>query len=107
MATATAQKWFAGVREGGRGVTFRVTFYQLDELKADTLWVNNTPLATEITKVGDTTYVTSFVHVTEDQSNKPLVTTDQFSGELQIYTKGKKEKLAINSFKNLEPTMYP
>ena len=107
MARATAQKWVAGVKDGGRGITFRVLFYDLDELNADTLWINDFPLSTEITKVGDTTYVSSFIHVTGDRPNQPLIKDEQFSGELQIYVKDKKKKLPISSFQNLEPTMYP
>lgn len=108
LSTSTSQEWAAGVRNGGRGVTFRVTFYQLDEeLKADTLWVNNYPLETEITRVGDTTYITSFIHVLDDQPEQPLIKDDVYSGKLQVYIKDKKKELDVGSFRALPSTQYP
>ena len=106
LATTTAQKWSPGVQNAGRGVTFRVTFFQLDELKADTLWVNGIPLETEITRVGDTTYITSFVHATE-QNPSTLVKEDVFTGKLQLLVKDKKKELDLGNFKQLPPTEYP
>ena len=107
LVEATAQKWTSGARGGDRGVTFRLKFYKLQELKADTLLVNNTPMGTEITKVGDTLYVTSFVHVPQDAPMPKLIRDTTFSGYLNVFVKNENHLLNIKSFKQIPTTLYP
>ena len=107
LAKTTAQRWSAGAKGGGRGVTFRLNFYKLDkELVADTLWVNNQPLTTEITTVGDTTYVTSFFF-TEDVERKTLANDIAYSGFLQVRIRDKKQEISVPYFSVIDSEYHP
>jgi hypothetical protein len=98
LTKATAERWAGGARGSGRGVTFRLHFYQLEtEIKTDTLWVNDIPLTTEVTHVGDTTFVNaSYFSATPEQ--KSLANDLDYSGHLQIYIKDQAKRLPITTF---------
>lgn len=101
----TAERWTTGARGGGRGVTFRLKFYQLQEaLVADTLWVNGLPLSTEVTQVGDTTYINSFYY-TEQVEGKTLANDTAYLGELQLLHKKRKLRLPVSPF-TIKATEY-
>ena len=98
LAKASAQRWSAGARGGDRGVTFRVRFYKLEEdLQADTLVVNDTPLTTEITTVGDTTYVTSFFY-TNKTEERTLANAAEYTGKLRVIVAEKPHYISIDRF---------
>jgi hypothetical protein len=104
---ATAQKFAMGARGGDRGVTFQVKFYNLgQELKSDTLWVNNIAMQTELTNVGDTSFVSAY-YATQIEHQPPLVLDTAFTGALNVYMNDKRYKMKINSFKILAPLFYP
>ncbi len=108
LVEATAQRWNTGARNGYKGVTFRVKFYALQEaLKADTLWVNNIPLSVELTKVGDTAYVSSFFTAPQDEYKAQLITDTAYSGVLQFYVKNQKSALKISHFHIIPIAIYP
>lgn len=107
---ATAQPWVAGAaRADGvatRGVTFRMKFYTLQtDLVADTLWINNTALLTEITEVADTTYVSAFYY-TQNETDKTLVNDATYSGKLKVLFNNKNHVLGPKPFRKLPVIPY-
>lgn len=107
LSEATYQKWTMGVKDGGRGITFRVKFYNLNqELLSDTLWVNNVAMETELTNVGDTTYVSAF-YTTNVEYKPTLVLDTAYTGLLNIYAKDKRYKMKIKGFKRTPEAFYP
>ncbi len=107
LAKATAQKWIMGARDAGRGVTFQLKFYNTKQaFTTDTLWANTVPMTTELTRVGDTTFVTSF-YTTLAENQPVLINESVFEGKLNIYVDGKKHKLPIKTFAQLPLAVYP
>ena len=107
MVDATAQHWTAGIREGGRGIRFLVKFYQLqEEIPAEKLVVNQIPMDVEVTKVGDTTYVTSFFHTTEENHPK-LVNDPQYNGTLNLNIEEVPTDFKVGEFRIIQSTLFP
>lgn len=107
LAEASYQKWTMGARGGDRGIIFRVKFYELgQELKSDTLWVNNIPMETEVTNVGDTTYVSAF-YTTNVDYKPSLVLDTAYAGSLNIYVTDTRYRMAIKSFARIPEEIYP
>jgi hypothetical protein len=107
LSEASYQKWTMGARGGDRGIIFRVKFYELgQELKSDTLWVNSIPMETEVTNVGDTTYVSAFY--TTNVTYKPTLVLDTaYAGLLNIYLIDKRYRMTIKSFARTPEAIYP
>ena len=107
LSEASYQKRTMGARGGDRGIIFRVKFYELgQELKSDTLWVNSIPMETEVTNVGDTTYVSAFY--TTNVTYKPTLVLDTaYAGLLNIYLIDKRYRMTIKSFARTPEAIYP
>lgn len=107
LARATAEPWIGGAYGGGRGATFRLNFYKLGEpLNCDTLWVNSIPLETELTTVGDTTYVSAF-YFTEHAEEKTLANAADYQGRLRLLIKEEVHYLDIDNFEVLQTVSMP
>jgi hypothetical protein len=107
MTAATAQRWSGGAPGSGRGVIFTLKFYQLaDELDADTLFVNDIPLLTSMSQVGDTTYIISSFD-TQHGEARTLANDPTYQGILKFRVGDKKDALPIKEFKVLPPMNYP
>ena len=107
LTEATAQRWSGGAPGSGRGVIFTLKFYQLaDELEADTLFVNDIPLPTSISQVGDTTYIISSFD-TQNGESRTLANDPTYQGFLKLRVGDKKDALQISKFTLLPPMNYP
>lgn len=111
IAGATAQRWAGGAPGSGRGVTFRMKFYNLAEvmpnsLQADTLEINGQPLPTEVTRVGDTTYISAFFYA-QEKTMQQLLFAEEYIGTLQVALNQKRYKLRPEKFTILPDTNYP
>lgn len=108
LYNATAQKWVAGIKGGGSGLIFRVKFYQLEEeIHSDTLWINNTPLDVEITRIADTTYISSFYVINQENYGTSLAADTAYSGILNLKINEKNRKLNLKDFEILPAALYP
>ncbi len=107
LARATVERWSSGAQGGGIGATFRLNFYKLEEkLNCDTLWVNGIPLDTELTAVGDTTYVSAF-YFTDQVEEKTLANAADYSGRLRVLVNEKVHYLSIEQFEIVRTTPHP
>ncbi len=107
LKRATAERWSSGAPGGGRGATFRLNFYPNSlGFECDTLWVNDIPLETEKTTVGDTIYISSFF-CSENVEAKTLANAAEYSGKLRLITNEKVLYLPIDSFQVIRSEPRP
>ena len=115
LSQATYTTVISGVEGGGLGIIFQAKFLlKENNIKTDSMWVNDKRMATEITQVKDTVFISSFYFeegnpesVDNRMPRSTFFDADIYKGEIRVFIEGQPFKINIEEFTRKETLPLP